>query len=516
VKLRTQILGYGALGALMAMAVGGIGWINSQRQAETLTEVLSATESVRKSMDGDMMHDAIRADVMAGMLAATRLDPPALDQAVKALDEHAERFVSVMNGIDRHERDALVRARLQETLPRVQAYVDAARRVHQHARNDLGAANAAMADFSQRFDDLETRMESLGDAIETHAKNAKVRGEQAAESARWGILLCLAGVLLASIGVAVWFARRLSEPIERAVQATDRMAQGDLTAVIPTSDQDEIGRLMRSLGHMQHSLRELTLNVRGRAESVASCSVQLHADSGRLINNTRQHAQTMNGSTVELRRISGEIQSNRTQADEAHGLATSAARVAGRGGEVVSQVVETMQGINVTSRRIHDIIGVIDGIAFQTNILALNAAVEAARAGEQGRGFAVVASEVRSLAQRSATAAREIKSLISSSVEHVERGTTLVDHAGTTMQEIVASIQSVRDIMERLSAQSRSHAAGIEAVQVTVVRLDTSTREGLGLVEQNSAMAASMVQQAEQLMAAVASFKLGDKALARI
>ncbi|MEY8876284.1 MAG: methyl-accepting chemotaxis protein [Leptothrix sp. (in: b-proteobacteria)] len=512
-KLRTQILACGLLGALMAGAVGGIGLLATQRQAQALDRVLVAVESVHQGMDGDMMHDAIRADVLASLLAASRHDTAAADVADRELSTHSQRFEAALAKVAEHPLDADTQSRLQETLPAVRAYVEAARAVQSAARQDPAQAGGpALVAFMARFEDLETRMASLIDANEHQAQTATEDGVAAGSQARGWIGVTVLAVLLASIGAALWTARRLSAPLEMAAQASDRIAQGDLTGRMPASSQDEINALLGSLEHMRCGLRDLAGQVRRRAEEVAVSSVQLQVDSTNLIDNTQVHVATMTDSSLELQRISQEIQGSRSQSDEANRLAEAAAQVAGRGGEVVGEVVDTMQGINATSQRIHDIIGVIDGIAFQTNILALNAAVEAARAGEQGRGFAVVASEVRSLAQRSATAAQEIKALIGASVEHVARGTSLVDHAGATMQEIVASIGHVRDIMDRMSEQSRAHAKSIESVHRTVSRLDQATRDSVGLVEHNGAQAEAMVRHAEHLMAAVAGFKVGDEA----
>jgi methyl-accepting chemotaxis protein len=511
-KLKTQLLGFGLVGALLASLVGGFGLAGSQRQSRALEDVLGAAEAVRKSMDADMMHDAVRADVLAALLGANQGDKAGRDAAAKDLDEHAARLLGALADIGKRELAAPVRTQLAQTVPLAREYVDAAHQVMQAAGDKPGAAAAPMATFSTRFDVMEKRMEQLGDAIEARAGLAATEGGRAAALATTWIGLSLLAALAASVLAALAMARSLTRPLEQAVQVADRIAEGDLTRSVPGSDSFEVNQLMLALERMQAKLSGLTLHVRERAEKVATASTQVRANSDTLIGNTQVHAATMGDSTVELQRISAEIQTNLQQTRQANSLADGAAEVAGRGGQVVSQVVETMRGINSTSRRIHDIIGVIDGIAFQTNILALNAAVEAARAGEQGRGFAVVASEVRSLAQRSATAAREIKALISASVEHVEHGSSLVDNAGSTMQEIVTAIHQVRDIMERLSADSQSHADGIDGVQRTVTRLDGATRDNAGLVEESARSAASLADQAGELMAAVASFKLHDTA----
>jgi methyl-accepting chemotaxis protein len=515
VKLKNHLLAYGLIGALLATLVAGIGLVGTQRQAQALDQVLAATAAVHLSMDGDMMHDAIRADVLNAMLGMARADADRVAAATRELAEHSERFQKDFSALAQGGLAAPVRAQFDVVDPLLKRYVDDARQVVQPAAgSDPAAAGAALAGFMKSFTTLEEQIQKLDDLIAAHAVDTAAAAAGAAMQSTYWIGLSLLVVLVASALAARVLAGRLTRPLDAAVQVADRIAEGDLSRAVPRSDCLEINQLLLALDHMQGKLSHLTASVRQRAVSVAVASTQVHSTSDQLILNTQVHAATMGDSTEALQRISAEIQTNLRQTQQANQLAEGASRVAGRGGEVVGQVVETMRGINSTSRRIHDIIGVIDGIAFQTNILALNAAVEAARAGEQGRGFAVVASEVRSLAQRSANAAKEIKSLITASVEHVEHGTTLVDNAGATMQEIVTAIGQVRELMERLSRDSQAHAEGIDSVQRTVTRLDSATRENAGLVEDSARAAASLHGDADELVAAVASFKLHDPARA--
>jgi methyl-accepting chemotaxis protein len=512
VKLKTHLLAYGLIGAVLATAVGAIGLVGTQRQARALDEVLAATAAVHKSMDGDMMHDAIRADVLGAMLAQAQGDQARVEIARRDLTQHGERFKADFVILKQGQLAPAVREQFTLVEPLLAHYLTDAQTLVQAGGTDPAVTTAALASFMTSFETLEQQIQRLDVLIETHAVDTAVAASEAARQSRYWIGLTLLAVLVASALAAGVVARQLTRPLGAAVQVADRIAEGDLTHAVPRSDCHEINQLLLALDSMQAKLSHLTASVRQRAETVAAASTQVHSTSDMLIQNTQVHAATMGDSTEALQRISAEIQTNLSQTHEANQLAEGASQVAGRGGEVVGQVVETMRGINSTSRRIHDIIGVIDGIAFQTNILALNAAVEAARAGEQGRGFAVVASEVRSLAQRSANAAKEIKSLITASVEHVEHGTTLVDNAGATMQEIVTAIGQVRELMERLSRDSQAHAEGIDSVQRTVTRLDSATRENAGLVEESARSAASLHDEASELMAAVASFKLHVRA----
>jgi len=297
-----------------------------------------------------------------------------------------------------------------------------------------------------------------------------------------------------------------AEPGEAAALAQS-VAAGNLSVRIDLKPGDD-SSLMAHLKAMQASLAKVVGHVRENADSVASASAQIAQGNSDLSSRTEEQASALEQTASSMEQLGSTVKQNADNAQHASQLAMNASSVAAKGGEVVSRVVETMKGINDSSKRIADIISVIDSIAFQTNILALNAAVEAARAGEQGRGFAVVASEVRNLAQRSAEAAREIKSLITDSVEKVERGTSLVGDAGTTMAEIVASIKRVNDIMGEISAASSEQSAGVTQVGTAVGQMDQATQQNAALVEESAAAAESLKHQAELLVQAVAVFKL--------
>ena len=299
-----------------------------------------------------------------------------------------------------------------------------------------------------------------------------------------------------------------AEPADLS-DAAQRVAQGDLSPV-RGADDAPAGSVLASMGTMQGQLVGLINQVRTSADSIATASAQIAQGNNDLSNRTEEQASALEETAASMEELSSTVKQNADNARQANQLAQGASAVAIKGGDVVGQVVETMKGINDSSRKIADIIGVIDGIAFQTNILALNAAVEAARAGEQGRGFAVVASEVRNLAGRSAEAAKEIKSLISTSVERLEQGTALVDQAGVTMTEVVGSIKRVTDIMGEISAASIEQSAGVSQVGEAVTQMDQTTQQNAALVEESAAAAESMKVQAQQLVQAVAVFKVSD------
>jgi methyl-accepting chemotaxis protein-1 (serine sensor receptor) len=351
-------------------------------------------------------------------------------------------------------------------------------------------------------------------AYSDEAARAAVEASAAEFARQRGLLLALSALALVGAAVLGWLiTRRLiaalgAEPAELS-QTAQRVAQGDLSPV-RGADAAPGGSVLASMAQMQGQLVRLIGQVRTSADSIATASAEIAHGNNDLSSRTEEQASALEETAASMEELSSTVKQNAESAKLANELAQGASAVALKGGEVVGQVVSTMKGINDSSKKIADIIGVIDGIAFQTNILALNAAVEAARAGEQGRGFAVVASEVRNLAGRSAEAAREVKSLIGASVERVEQGSALVDQAGATMAEVVGSIQRVTDLMGEISSASAQQSAGVSQVGEAVTQMDQATQQNAALVEQSAAAAESMKLQARQLVDAVAVFQMQD------
>ena len=332
------------------------------------------------------------------------------------------------------------------------------------------------------------------------------------ESTKLTVASLLAAAFTIAVVLALWIIRSTTRPIVDAVGIARAVAAGDLSMEIRADGRNETGLLLAALNEMKTRLAQTVGEVRRNAEGVATASAEISQGNNDLSSRTEQQAASLEETAASMEELNATVRQNADNARQANQLAAAASTVAIQGGEVVSEVVGTMKGINDSSKKIADIIGVIDGIAFQTNILALNAAVEAARAGEQGRGFAVVASEVRSLAQRSANAAKDIKSLISASVERVEHGTALVDRAGSTMQEVVSSIRRVTDIMGEISAASSEQSSGVAQIGEAVTQMDHATQQNAALVEESAAAAESLKTQAARLVEAVAVFKLGHDA----
>ncbi len=388
---------------------------------------------------------------------------------------------------------------------------------------DLAVNNKREQAVTRMNEDCRPLLAALTNATNAYARFTEGRTvelqAQAAvdyERQRNLLLAMCALAVVASIIAGVLITRSITRPLNSAVEAADRIASGDLGSEIHATSTDETGRLLGALQRMQQSLVDTVSAVRSNAEGVSLASAEIAHGNSDLSQRTEQQASALQQTAASMEELGSTVRHNADNARQAGELAAAASTIAARGGDVVGQVVQTMKGINDSSRQIAEIISVIDGIAFQTNILALNAAVEAARAGEQGRGFSVVAAEVRTLAQRSAQAAKEIKILITSSVERVEQGTGLVDKAGATMEEIVQSVKRVSDIMGEISSASAEQSNGVSQVGDAVTQMDQATQQNAALVEESAAAAASLKTQAEELVQAVAVFRFQDQGRAQV
>ncbi len=369
---------------------------------------------------------------------------------------------------------------------------------------EKGKATTAFAEVCDRYigvaDKLvafeQKRTEADGAAIASAVTATEVVG-----------IGCAIVCVLFSIALGMVLTRSIVGPVKSAQRAADRIAAGDLTGDCRADGTDESAQLVTSLGKMQDALKRIVREIRSSTEQIQVASTEVASGNQDLSARTEQTAGSLQQAASSMDELTSTMRHSADAATQAHGLANSASQIATRGGSVVSQVVSTMDEINSSSKKIADIIGVIDGIAFQTNILALNAAVEAARAGEQGRGFAVVAGEVRSLAQRSAEAAKEIKTLIGASVEKVESGARLVQDAGSTMQEIVSAVRRVSEVLGEITTAASEQAGGIQLVNDAVNNVDQMTQQNAALVEQSAAAAESMRDQAGKLAKTVEQFR---------
>jgi methyl-accepting chemotaxis protein len=478
------------------------------RMAQNFEQSVSTGSALQLSQKADMMHDAVRGDVLQAMLGSIAKEPSQISEAQSALREHTGTFQSALVELQALQLSPQARAVIGTTLPLVDQYTRAAG-VVQAQLVDSGAADTALAEFQKLFLDLEKQMGLQSAVIEKDVQSIGQQARSRASQTQMSVGLVLALATVCLVFAALWLARQLAQPMAHAVDIADQLALGNLSMPVVPTGNDETLRLLGAMSRMQASFIEMVGSVKRNAEGVVNASSEIAQGNHDLSSRTEHQAGTLEQASSNMRQLSTTVKQNADNARQANQLALNASTVAVQGGAVVGRVVETMKGINESSRKISDIISVIDGIAFQTNILALNAAVEAARAGEQGRGFAVVASEVRSLAGRSAEAAKEIKNLINASVERVEHGSALVDQAGATMTEVVGSIRRVTDIMGEISAASNEQATGVAQVGEAVMQMDQATQQNAALVEEMAAAASSLKTQAKALVQAVGAFNLG-------
>ncbi|MCZ8233884.1 MAG: methyl-accepting chemotaxis protein [Inhella sp.] len=436
--------------------------------------------------------------------------------AVNDIAQVRQRNGAVMKELEAKLTSAEGRRLLAELMARREAFNASIDKVVR-----LGLAGSAQAteeaktEFKQVTDAAEQAYLKALDGLVAYQKRLMLEAAQettrTTKMAGWLMLVAAAVAAALGIGIAWSLTRSIVVPIRRAVAVAESVADGDLRQSIVVNRQDETGELLAALRRMNESLVTIVGGVRGNADSVATASGQIAQGNADLSQRTEEQASNLQQTAASMEQLTATVSHNTDTARQAAQMAGSAARVAGEAGSVMSQLVGTMDEITTASRKISDIIGTIDGIAFQTNILALNAAVEAARAGEQGRGFAVVAGEVRTLAQRSAEAAKEIKSLIGSSVDRVEAGNGLVAQAGQTVGEVVGQVKRVADLIEEISAASSEQSKGIGQIGDAVNQLDQVTQQNAALVEESAAAAESLQHQARALAQAVAVFRLGSE-----
>jgi methyl-accepting chemotaxis protein len=467
-------------------------------------EVISTSHILRNHLEADMMHDALRADVLAALLAQT--DTERADVA-SSLREHVDHFRDMIRTNESIATGDTAVA-LGEVGAALDAYIASAEQIVAVAATDTAAARSRLPEFGAAFKRLEENMAAVSDRIAAGAQTA----EQDAGASVANMQATSIGILVVTIAVALLVSTLLVRAIGTGLVslkgAIGRLARGELGHPIHLGSHDEFGELLGAVLGMDRKFGEVVRAVSGSAEDVRDVAGQLAQGNDDLNQRTQEQAAALEQTASSMEQMAATVKQNAENARAASELAVGVRDQADRGGSIVQSAIAAMQEINTSSRKIHDIIGVIDEIAFQTNLLALNAAVEAARAGEQGRGFAVVASEVRTLAQRSASAAREIKTLIGESVDRVKTGSELVDASGHTMAEIMESVKKVTQIVGEISAASEEQATGIDQVNRAIAQLDEMTQRNAALVEQATAASRTMEHQTTQLTSAVAFFML--------
>jgi methyl-accepting chemotaxis protein len=502
--------------AAIFTAVGITISLRTSGQIAHSTTVLQDSEA--KLIDAAQWRGLTQSNVVRVVASLSSADPAVEVQFKPEIAETTAAISAIQKRVDAAATDPQERAALERIAETRKAYIGA-RNAAAKAK-EAGDASSARTMLAEKVQPAVTAYLAAQQAYVDlqRERTAAVRAQTGAERQRTVVLvLALLAAVVGGLALStVLLVRAISRPMTELAAVARRIGDGDLDVVVDTSRDDEIGSLQRALATMRDALRGIVGQVRQAAESIQVASTEVASGNIDLSQRTEETASNLQQTAGSLQQLTANVRQSADAAAQANQLVASAQSVARRGGEVVGQVVQTMDEINSSSKRIADIIGTIDGIAFQTNILALNAAVEAARAGEQGRGFAVVASEVRSLAQRSAEAAREIKVLIGTSVDKVETGARLVQDAGSTMGEIVASVQRVTDVIGEITAAASEQSQGIGQVNGAVASLDQMTQQNAALVEQSAAAAESLKEQAQRLTASMQVFRLSGSGQAMV
>ena len=508
-SLRSRLIVFALVGATVAGLVGATGLLGLQRSAAKTQLLEESTIAVRASMNADMKHDSMRAEIMRAAVAAQGGDAAVMADAEKEVAGHGKALLDSLARAAEKAPDATAAQALAVVLPAARRFTDLALATAAQIRKQPDQAARALADFEPAFQQLVPLMDASGQAIEAAAEAIAQQARDDARRVQAAMLAVLLVGLAAFAGFSAWEVRGILQPLlglRGAVQQLNR-DDGDLSRRLPPAAVPEFAEVAVLFNRFLDKIARVVGDVQKAAGEISHASTQIAAGNQDLSQRTEQTAAGLQQAAASVEQITASVRQSAGVAGQANELAALASQVAGRGGEAVARVVSTMAEIDTASHRIGEIIGVIDGIAFQTNILALNAAVEAARAGEQGRGFAVVAAEVRALAQRSAAAAREIKALIATSVEKVEAGDQYVKQAGATMGEILAGVQRVGTLIGEISAAAKEQSSGIVAVNEAVSGLDRSTQQNAALVEQTAAAASEMARQATLLAGTVSVFK---------
>ncbi len=505
--IRFRLFALAAAAVVAALAIGAVGLGALQRGQRARRDLQVAALALAHHTSGDRWHDAMHADVMSALFSTSPEEQTAVVEKTVA---DGERFRADLAANMKLALDPQIHRELEALRPQLDAYIEQASMVVAIAIQDPGAAREQMGPFLVLFRELEQRQERVGEQIERFNAGAVERARREATRALVAMvgiaLLGAVGVMAAGRAVLLSIHRPLASTVRSLTDIAD--GEGDLTRRLPGTAQDELGELERAFNRFAERMHGLVSQVRSSSEGVAQASRELTGASDTISSSAQQQASALEETAASLEEITATIRQNADNATLASTLATAARDVAHKGGTVVSDAVGAMREINGSSRRIADIITTIDEIAFQTNLLALNAAVEAARAGEQGRGFAVVASEVRSLAQRSAGAAREIKALIEDSVRKVEDGTELVNRSGATLDEIVSAVKRVTDVVAEIAAASKEQAVGVDEVNRAVTSMDHTTQSNAAQTEELSATAGHLADQASDVLDLVQRFKI--------
>jgi methyl-accepting chemotaxis protein len=491
-----KLLGLGLIGVVLVVGVGYSGYRGIIKVNEAMDAITVTTSVMRNHVDLDMMHDAIRADVLAALVAAA--DAGNVEAKRRALDDltrHVKKFHEKAANIDALTADKDLQKVMVSVRPALDKYVEMAENHVKLAFQDRPAAMSQFGDFVNAFEALETDLSRVSDLIEASAKQTQTGGNAAVDAAKSGILWISLAALLALAVVSYLIARSITGPLAQAVDVANQIAEGDVTARITVDARDETGQLLAAMKKMSEKLSQTIGEVREGANALSSAATQVSASSQSLSQGTSEQAASVEETTSSLEEMNASITQNAENSRQTEQMAIKGAREVEESGKAVRETVEAMKAIA-------DKISIIDEIAYQTNLLALNAAIEAARAGEHGKGFAVVATEVRKLAERSQTAAKEIGDLAGSSVK-------VADRAGGLLAELVPSIRKTADLVQEVAAASQEQSAGVAQINRAMGQVDQVTQRNAAAAEELASTAQEMSAQAEALQQLVAFFRTG-------
>jgi len=489
--------------------IGVMAYLSMQQQDRRLQDLKENTfEGFRIISTQTIALGQVNAEIYANIAIMASMDEAAITKLTKGIEQKTS---TITNDLQKLRTNPSTKQTVERILPILAKYKTAVLSAIDLASMDPNTGIASMQTATKEFKALRSELDSSLQRLENETSTMIATSKASNQTMLWIIGTCLLAACLAQIISSIFVARGVTRPLNQAIEIAQTVAAGRLDQTIAVNNDDEIGLLLQALKDMSESLAKALAAVHQSANSIAVASNEIASGNFDLSNRTEAQSISLHGTTSAMSALTSTVQRNDEHAHQANELATRASETAVKGGAVVAQVIDSMAAINHSSKRIADIISVIDSIAFQTNILALNAAVEAARAGEQGRGFAVVASEVRGLAQRSASAAKEITALIHESEAQVSIGSKLVDQAGETMNEVVASIQRVTTIMSEITTDSHEQSERITQVNQAIMDMDETTQQNSALVEQASAATHSMKEETDRLIDVISVFHLHDE-----
>jgi methyl-accepting chemotaxis protein len=504
--IQRKLISFSLVALIFTSVVGGSGYWVATKLGSAKDEIMLNSSVIKLQLQVDQARSLLYSDVLSAILAGIKKDQQQISDLKQDAEERSVTFSDSVNSLEASQVSDDIKQEMAKTRPYMDVYLKSTKTIIDLASTDIDAALTQLPEFSTAFKSLGLRGRKLSNLIEN--SSTQTQSSASTDLARHIVLYVTLSAWVILLALAIFVSRSIIRPLNKSIYIARQVADGDLSSDIEVKTKDETGLLLQALKDMNESLGSIVVEVRNTTDSIGTAAREVAAGNSDLSQRTEEQASSLEETASSMEELTSTVKQNAENAKQANQLAANASDIAVKGGLAVNEVVQTMGSISASSKKIMDIISVIEGIAFQTNILALNAAVEAARAGEQGRGFAVVAAEVRNLAQRSAAAAKEITALIGDSVDKVDIGSKQVDKAGETMNEIVLAVKRVTDIMAEIAAASNEQSSGIEQVNQALVQMDEVTQQNAALVEEAAASAESMQEQAGALMQAVSMFKL--------